>query len=85
MPGPAPLVEAEHGAEGLHQLGLAKAGNADQQNVTAGEERRERLVDDRMLAENDTANGIAGFHHAPPEPLHGIDKFDRTAYIRGVL
>ena len=52
-------AHAEHDPQGLDQQGLGKTGHADQQQVTSGEERNEGLIDDRLLAINDLADGVA--------------------------
>ena len=49
--------EAEDGAEGLDQLGLGEAGNADEQAVAAGEDGDQRPLDDGLLAVDDLADG----------------------------
>ena len=49
----APRVEAEHGAEGFDELGLGEARNADEQAMTAGQQRDQSFLDDLRLAEND--------------------------------
>ena len=49
-------VEANDDPQRLDQLGLGEARHADQQSVSAGEQRRERQVDDPLLAEYDAAD-----------------------------
>ena len=46
----------EHRAERRDQLGLGKAGHADQQRVAAGENRKQRLFDNAFLAEDHLAD-----------------------------
>ena len=56
----APRVEAERDAERLDELGLGKARNADQQGMTTGHDRHERLFHDALLSEDHPPDG--GFH-----------------------
>ena len=59
--------ETEHGAEGLDQLGLGEAGNADEEAVTAGEDGDEGAVDDGLLAVDDLADrGPRGAERSRP-------------------
>ena len=53
-------VHAQHDAQGLDQLGLGEAGNADQQQMAAGKECNQRLIDDILLAIDHLADGGAG-------------------------
>ena len=68
-------VEAEHRAQGLDQLGLAEAGDADQQRVPAGQQGDERVLHHFLLAEDDAADPIrgpaAGVRRAPRPPPPG--------------
>ena len=59
----------EHDAQGLDQLGLGEAGHADQQQVTAGQQRNQRLIDDLLLAINDLADGGARLPQLAAQPL----------------
>ena len=47
---------AQHDAQSLDQLGLGEAGDADQQQVAARQERNQGLIDDILLAINDLAD-----------------------------
>ncbi|MCY1239266.1 hypothetical protein D9M72_520530 [compost metagenome] len=49
-------IKAENGAERRHQLGLGKAGDADKQGVTAGQHRKQGLLDHTFLTEDDLAD-----------------------------
>ncbi len=50
----------QHHAQGLDQLGLGEARDADQQQMAAGKEGNQRLVDDILLAIDHLADGAAG-------------------------
>ena len=60
-------VEAEHGAQRLHELRLGEAGDADEKAVAAGEKGDEGQVDDVFLAEDDRVDGLPG----APDSLKG--------------
>ena len=49
-------VKANDDSQCLDKLGLGQSRHADQQPVSAREQRREGQVDDTLLAENDAAN-----------------------------
>ena len=49
-------VEANDNSQRLDQLGLGESRHADQQSVSARKQRRERQVDDALLAEYDAAD-----------------------------
>ena len=53
-------IEAERDAERVDQLGLGKAGDADQERMSAGKDRHQRVFDDAVLAENDGGNRLLG-------------------------
>jgi hypothetical protein len=61
------LGQPEHHAEGLDQPGLGEPGHADQQHMTAREQRDKRFLDDAFLAE-DRAPDLAAH---PREALDG--------------
>ena len=52
-------VEPHDDSQGLDQLGLGEAGNADQQSVSAGEQRHQRLLDHPFLAKDHRADRLA--------------------------
>jgi len=60
---------AQHDAQGLDQLGLGEARDADQKQVTAGQEGNQRLIDDRLLAINDLADGGTRRPQLAAQPL----------------
>ena len=45
-------MQPENDAQRFDQLGLGKAGHADQQRMAAGQQRHQRAFDDALLAEN---------------------------------
>ena len=49
-------VESDDDAQGLDQLGLGEPRHPDQQAVPAGEEDRQREIDDALLTEDDGAD-----------------------------
>jgi hypothetical protein len=53
------FFQPQHLAERDGELGLGKAGRADQQRVTAAEDGRQRQVDHLVLTEDDRAHGLA--------------------------
>ena len=46
-------LQPDHGTERFHELGLGKARHADEQAMAARQDRDQRIVDDRLLAEDD--------------------------------
>ncbi len=54
------LVHAEHDAQGLDQLGLGQTRDANQQQMAAGKECNQRLIDDILLAIDHLADRGAG-------------------------
>ena len=48
-------IDARAPAQRVHQLGLGEAGDADQQDMAAGEDGDQRLFDRLLLAENNLA------------------------------
>ena len=60
---------AQHDAQSLDQLGLGEAGDADQQQVAARQERNQRLIDDILLAINDLADRGARGPELGAQPL----------------
>jgi len=50
----SPEVELQHPREGLDELGFAEAGHAFEQHIAAGENGRQRSLDDATLADDDT-------------------------------
>jgi hypothetical protein len=69
------VLQAEHDAQGLDQLGLGKAGNADQQRMTAGEQGDQGLIHPLPLAENDSADAIPDQAQALAERFDFGDEF----------
>ena len=62
--------EAEHDAERLDEFRLGEAGHADEQPVAARQDRDERFLDHRALAEDHRPDGGAGGRE-PVERLFG--------------
>ena len=52
-------VEPQHHAQRFDQAGLGQARHADQQPVTAGQQRHQNLLDHLVLAEDDLADAFA--------------------------
>jgi hypothetical protein len=65
----AARVKAEHDPHGLDQLGLGKAGQADQQRVPAAQHGDERLLDHPFLPEDHVADGGFGGGDLGPRRL----------------
>ena len=51
-------IEPERDAERFDQLGLGEAGHADQQRMTAGQDRDQGIFDHPVLAEDDGGDRI---------------------------
>ena len=77
------VVETQHRAQRLDQSRLAEAGKADQQRVTAGQQRDKCFVDYVCLAENYPANAVARHRHAMAERLDFRREARRCLRIRG--
>ena len=60
----AARFKAEHDAHGVDELGLGEPGHADQQRMTAGQHRDERLLHHLFLAEDHRPDGGAGGAYA---------------------
>ncbi|MEJ0041182.1 MAG: hypothetical protein WDM81_02640 [Rhizomicrobium sp.] len=52
-------VQAQDDAQRLHQLGLGEARHADQKPMPAGQQRHQRLLDHRVLAEDRPPDRLA--------------------------
>ncbi len=65
------VLEPQHDAERFDEPRLGKAGNADEQRVTAGQERDEGLIDHLALAEDDAADALAHERQALAERVDG--------------
>ena len=54
-----PIIQADHSAQGFDQKRLGQAGDADQEKMTAGEQRDKSFIDDAGLAKDDAADARA--------------------------
>ena len=84
-------VSAEDRAQRLNELGLAQARHADQERMTSGKQRHQRLLDDGVLAKNHSRRRLLGAPHGIASSLDAgndslislIERGHRTEY-RGV-
>ncbi|KIU01348.1 hypothetical protein QU38_02100, partial [Staphylococcus aureus] len=58
-------IEPERDAERLDQLGLGKAGDADQQRMSAGQDGHQRVLDHAVLAEDHGRDRLLGSANLP--------------------
>ena len=73
--------QAKHGTEDLGQARLGESGHADEQRVTAREDRDQDLIDDALLAENKLAYVVVNVAHTFAE---GVDSVDGIAGVGGI-
>ena len=66
-------VEAEHGAQRLHELGLGEAGEADEEAVAPREDGDEGEIDDCLLPEDHPVDRLAGLTDRGEAALGGGD------------
>src|SRR5207237_3966468 len=79
----ARVVEPEDRAERLDQPRLGEAGHADQQGVSARQQRDQGLLDDLALAENDLADPVADKTQPLAESLDLGDEIRGTGAALG--
>ena len=65
--------EFEHPGDGVDEQGLGETGHADQQAVAVGQQADERLLDDRLLADDDLADFAFDAPARLAEPARGLD------------
>jgi len=63
------VIEPHDGTQCFHKTRLAKAGNADQQNVTAGKQRDKSFINYLLLAEDHASDVVTDKRHSLPQRL----------------
>ena len=72
----APVLQAEGGAQGFHQAGLRQTRHPDQQDMAAGQQRDQGLVDHGLLPEDDVPD------RRPQRSQLGADAIHLGSHIR---